>query len=198
MPSIQLDDARTKMNAIRASFDREAAAIRASGKYSDEGKTQALAKSLLTHRKQAAALRATFHVNNEDVRTVSVARLFGLPKNADAATVVAYRDGVDRAAKLADADEATATLTRALEMGDTLLARAIAGHAETRKWGAVTDTYAASAGLEDDLADLRSVPTGGLLKAGLNALFVVPTPAELRGHTDNQLQATAAGTEWTP
>ncbi|WP_156750091.1 hypothetical protein [Mycobacterium sp. E2479] len=190
---MQLEDAKAAMAAIRGSFAREAATIRNSSKYSDEGRAQQLAKSLLAHRKQAAALRANFSADNEDVRSVSVSRLFGLPKNSDAATVIAYRDAADRAVKLADAHEAKATLTRAIEMGDSLMARAIAGHAERRKWGAVTDAYAAHAGLEDDLADLRSVPTGGLLKTGLNALFAVPTPAELHRTTDNELQRIADG-----
>jgi stage V sporulation protein SpoVS len=193
MPSAQLDDAKVKMSAIRASFAREAAEVRNNGKYSDAGRVHALAKSLLAHRKQAAALRASFHANNEDVRAVSVARLFGIPKGADAATVIAYRDAADRAAKIADPDEAAARLTSATEMGDNLMARAIAGHAYTRKWNAVTEAFAENAGLSDDLADLNSVPSGGLLKTGLNALFAVPTPLELRSNTDNELQRIAEG-----
>lgn len=193
MPSVQLDDARKSMTSIRAYSAREAAAIRASDKYSDAGKKQAMAKSLRAHRKKADALRATFQTNNEDVVAVSRARLFAIPKGADAATVIAARDAADRAAKLETADEAAAAIARALELGDTQMAKAIASHSETRKWNAVTDTYAAHAGLEDDLADLRSVPSGGLLKTGLNALFAVPAPIELSSHTDSELQRIADG-----
>lgn len=193
MPSVQLDLVKSKMTGIRSSFSREAAAIRNSSKYSDKGKTQELAKSLLAHRSQAEALRTSFNVNNEDVRCVSVSRLFGLPKVADAATVIAWRDGAERAAKLKDADEAKAAITRALELGDDLMARAIAGYAETQKWRAVTDAYAAHTGLEDDLADLRSIPSGGLLNLGMGALFAVPTPLELRTNTDSELRRIADG-----
>jgi hypothetical protein len=180
MPAMQLDEAKRKMFAIRGSLGREVDQIRNNPKYSDSGRAQELAKSLLIHRNQADSLRSNFSVNNADVRLQLTAKLFGIPKHADPATILVYRDAEDRAAKLSNPDDAAAMLARATEKGDALLARAVAGHAHSRKWQSVTESYAEAVGLADDLDELNSLPSGAMLKTAVTALFSLPTPPELR------------------
>ncbi|MBV8310555.1 MAG: hypothetical protein JO344_09245, partial [Planctomycetaceae bacterium] len=105
---------------------------------------------------------------------------FGIPNRADPATILVYRDAEDRAAKLANADDAEAMLARATEKGDTLLARAVAGYAHSKKWQNVTESYAEAAGLADDLDELNALPSGAMLKTAVTALFSLPMPPELR------------------
>ncbi|MGH3632674.1 MAG: hypothetical protein ACRDTS_00950 [Mycobacterium sp.] len=197
MSAIQLDEAKRKMSAIRDSLGREVDQIRNNPKYSDSGRAQELAKSLLAHRNQADLLRTNFSVNNEDVRLKLTAKLFGIPNRADPATILVYRDAEDRAAKLTNPDDAAAMLARATEKGDTLLARAVAGHAHSKKWQNVTESYAEAAGLADGLDELNALPSGAMLKTAVTALFSLPTPPELRtliGDTsDGRLQRIADG-----
>lgn len=202
MPSIQFDQAKRKMSAIRDSLGREVNQIRNNPKYSDSGRAQELAKTLLVHRRQADSLRTNFSVDNEDVRLKLTAKLFGIPNRADPATILVYRDAEDRAAKLANADDAAAMLARATENGDTLLARAVAGYAHSKKWQNVTESYAEAAGLADDLDELNTLPSGAMLKTAVTALFSLPTPPELRtliGDTsDARLQRIAGGEGFQP
>lgn len=90
------------------------------------------------------------------------------------------RDAQDRAAKLETADDAVKMLKTATEMGDHLLARAVAGHAHAQRWRGVTADYAETTGLTDDLDELNAIPSGGLLATAMTALFRVPTPPELQ------------------
>jgi hypothetical protein len=194
-----LTDVKTKMAGIRASFNNDVQRIRNTTQYSEQGKMQELAKSLIAHRRQAASLRSDFGTDNESVRLSLTSKLFGIPKNADPATVLVYRDAMDRAAKLDNPDDAASMLKRATEQGDPLLARAVASHAHSRKWSDITETYAESTGLAAELDDLNALPSGGALGLAVTALFSVPAPPELRATigavTDTQLQRIADGQE---
>ena len=208
MSAQQLDDVKDQMARIRASLNREIETIRNNSRYCDDGRVQEIAKAVFNHRKQAQSLRDKFTTNNEDVRLRMTSRLFGLPAGSDAATTLVMRDAQDRAAKLESADDAAALLKRATELGDMLLARAVAGHAHAKKWNAVTESYAEAAGLSEALAELESLPSGGWLKTGVNVLFSVKTPPELLPNggasvgflqgadlPDDRLQAIAEGNE---
>jgi hypothetical protein len=199
MPTMQLSEAKRKMTDIRASLKREVDQIRNNSKYSESGRAQEIAKTLLAHRRQAEGLRSNFSTNNEDVRRNLTAKLFGIPANPDPATILVYRDAEDRAAKLTNSDEAETMLIRATETGDRLLARAIAGYAHTKKWPNVTEKYAETNGLADTLDELNALPSGGMLKAAVTALFALPAPAELRtiigDPSDAGLQRVADGNE---
>lgn len=180
MSSVQFDQAKRKMSEIRDGLQREVNQIRNNPKYSDSGRAQEFAKTLLAHRRQADSLRTHFKVDNEDVRLKLTAKLFGIPNRADPTTILVYRDAEDRAAKLTNADDAAAMLVRATENGDTLLARAVAGYAHSKKWQTVTESYADAAGLTSDLDELNALPSGAMLKTAVTALFSLPTPPELR------------------
>jgi hypothetical protein len=197
MPGIALDEAKDKVSRIRNNLAREVDQIRASSRYSDAGRKQEIAKVVLVHRKQVEGLHNNFSADNEGTRAKLAAKLFGVPAGADPATVLVYRDAFDRASKVVSADDAVAMLKRATEMGDIVLARAVAGHAHTNKWRDVTADYAEAAGLSDCLDELNALPSGGLLRTAVTALFSVPTPPELQpgiGDISNaQLQRLADG-----
>lgn len=121
------------------------------------------------------------------------AKLFGIPSGADPASVLIHRD----AAELASLGDATATLKRALEHGDTVLARAVASHAHGQRWDAIVTAYAEQAGQSSELETLNDIPSGGLSKMAVNVLFGVRTPQEVqtvRGDCpDGELERIAAG-----
>lgn len=197
MPSTQLADAKKSMTKIRLEFANEVARIRNSNLYTDAGRRQEIAKATIKYRAKADALKASYSTNNEAQRSLLVSKIFGLPKGADAATVMSFRDAADRAAQLTNPDVAAATLKRALEHGDTVLARAVAAHAHGRGWHDVTESYAQQVGQAADLEALNDIPSGGLTKTAMNLLFLVPTPPEVqtaRGTcSSGELELIAAG-----
>jgi hypothetical protein len=174
-----LNEAREKMSAIRASLKSETDAIRRNGKYTEAGRRQELAMSLINHRRQAESLKKTLTVDNESTRTALAGKLFGIPAGSDAAAVLSFRDANDRADRITNAGDASKMLKRALEQNDLLLARAVAGHAHSKKWSDVTESYAEATGLTDQLDEFDALPTGGMLKVVVAALFLLPAPVEL-------------------
>lgn len=194
MATTQIADAKQRMSAIRASLAREAAAIRADSRYTDSGRRQELAKTLLAHRKQAAALRDNTTLDNDSTRAKLTTKLFGLPADADAGSILAYRDAMDRAAQLRSPADLSDLRERATKLGDHLLARAAAARAFEIGAKDVAKNYAESVGLDDEYEDLAATPTSGMASA---ALFSVPCPAELRTITgqssDDYLQRIADG-----
>ncbi|AFC47922.1 hypothetical protein OCO_15590 [Mycobacterium intracellulare MOTT-02] len=195
--TLSFDDAKKSMAKIRTDFNTEVAGIRTSNLYSDNGRRQEIARATIKYRAKADALKANYAVDNESKRASLSSKIFGLPKGADGATVMSFRDAVDRAAQLADSDAAAATLKRALENGDTVLARAVAAHAHGKRWHDVTESYAQQVGQSADLEELNDIPSGGLTKMATNILFSVQTPKELQtvrgGCSPGELELIAEG-----
>lgn len=194
MPTTSIEDAKRQMTSIRASLKRAVDSINSGDRYTDAGRRQELAKIILAHRKQARTLRDSCSLNNDETRAKLTLKLFGLPPSADASSIPAYRDAVDRASKLRSPKALSDALQRANAMGDHLLARAIAGRAHELNIREVVDTYAETSGQSDDYDDLKAIPSNQFASA---ALFGVPIPAELRGIvggvSDSQLERIADG-----
>lgn len=177
MTTTQIADVKAQMSKIRASLARQCDSIRADTRYTDAGRRVELAKALLAHRKQAAALRDGTKLDNDATRAKLTTKLFGLLADADTGSVLAYRDAVDRASQLRSGTDLAAMRERATAMGDNLLARAAAARAFELGIRDVAKDYAEAAGLDNDYDDLVSTPKSGIASA---ALFSVPTPTELR------------------
>lgn len=194
MTTAQIVGAKQKMSTIRSGLARDVETIRGSSKYSDEGRRQELAKTLLAYRKQAAALRANTMLGNDSARAKLTTKVFGLDDNADAGSILAFRDAVDRASQLRSGTDLQAMRERATRMGDHLLARAAAGRAFELGIRDVAKEYAEAAGLDNEYDDLVATPTSGMASA---ALFAVPCPQELRALvgdvSDDHLQRIADG-----
>lgn len=194
MATTKIADAKVQMSKIRASFARQCDSIRGDARFTDAGRRQELAKALQARRKQAAALRDGTTLDNDATRAKRMTKVFGLPADADAGSILAYRDAVDRAAQLRSATDLKAMRERATAMGDDLLARAAAARAFELGIRDVAKDYAEAAGLDNEFDDLVATPTSSLASA---ALFSVPTPPELRtvvgGVSDDLLQRIADG-----
>jgi hypothetical protein len=176
---MQFDDAKQKMSALRASLNNDVKQICGDVRLSDQGRKHELAKTLLTHRRQAEQYRGSFSADNEQVRKSLTSKLFGIQKDAGPSAVIAERDAQDRAAKLGSADDAASMLVRAQDLGDDSLAKAVAAHAHSRGWHDVTERYAAATGVAGDLDELHQLPSGAQLGLAVTALFAVPAPTEL-------------------
>lgn len=172
---MQLAEARNKMSAIRANLQTEVDTICSHTRYTNAAKVQLIAQVILDARAQATALRDEFVTTSEETRRTLARKLFGLPANADPATVVVYRDSVDRAECLTD-DELAPALARATDSGDQLLARAIAARADKRGLTAIAASYAESNGQAAAYAELADLPSGRNFSAAVAVVFSVPTP----------------------
>jgi len=190
--AVTIDQARERMARIRAALQNEAETIRGHRGYSDAGQRLELAKAYRKSRTQAAALREEFTADNRTRRRELEKRLFGIPNGGDAS---AYRDAVDRAEKVINAEAAEAMLARAQRTGDDLLARAVADRARQLGANSVVQAYAEDAGMTNTLEQLGQVQTGekGL---GVTVLFGVRAPDELHGlENDRALNDFIARTE---
>lgn len=190
----EIADTKKAMSKIRTSFAQKCDSIRADSRFTEGGRRAELAKALLAHRKQAAALREGTTLDNDTTRAKTMTKVFGLPAGADAGSTLAYRDAVDRAAQLRSGTDLKAMRERATAMGDDLLARAAAARAFELGIRDVAKDYAEAAGLDNEYDDLVATPTSSMASA---ALFSVPTPTELRavvgGVSDDMLQRIADG-----
>ncbi|BCO57170.1 hypothetical protein LTQ56_05600 [Mycobacterium intracellulare subsp. intracellulare] len=190
----EIADTKKAMSNIRASFAKTCDSIRTDSRFTEDGRRRELAKTLLAHRKQAAALRDDTTLDNDTTRAKMMTKVFGLPAGADAGSTLAYRDAVDRAAQLRSGTDLKSMRERATAMGDDLLARAAAARAFELGIRDVAKEYAEATGLDDAYDDLVATPTSSMASA---ALFSVPTPTELRavvgGVSDDMLQRIADG-----
>ncbi|WP_201408418.1 hypothetical protein [Mycobacterium paraintracellulare] len=189
-----MTDVKAKANAIRAELRRKADTIDSNPHLTAEGRQAAKARAYLECRNKMRPLRENFPSGNDDIRQRRVQGLFGLPAGSDASTTLAYRDGVERAANLRSPQELSNMLAKAVAMGDHLLARAVAGRAHELGVRSVVEAYAESAGVEDDYADLRDLPSNDLVSA---AMFGLPMPDGLGGPfgriSDTELERIADG-----
>lgn len=172
---ITVDQAREKMTRIRAALKSDLDSIRADHRLTDEGRKLEMAKALRTHRKQAATLREQFSAQAKARRKELHQRLFGLPADADA---LAFRDALDRAENLTSEEQADKALHRAELVGDTLLARAIAGRAHEKGWRDITRNHFTDTAFADNLTELEGL-RGGSSSIGETALFSVIPPHEI-------------------
>lgn len=188
-------DIKTQTNAIRAELRRKTDTIDNNPHLTPEGRQAAKARAYLECRSKMRPLRENFSAGNDDTRGRKVLGLFGLPAGSDASTTLAYRDGVERCANIRSPQELSNMLTRATAMGDHLLARAVAGRAHELGVRSVVEEYAETAGLSDEYADLRALPSNDLVSA---AMFGLPIPAGLGGPlgriSDAELERIAEGT----
>jgi hypothetical protein len=166
------------MSRIRASYKREADAIRDSRSYSVQGRNLELAKVYRTHRQKAAALRAQHAGEIKSRRDELQKRLFGIPSGG---SDLSYRDALDRVDDIRSEEKAEELLTRALRTGDAILAKVVAGHAFSKGWNKVTSSYVEDAGLTNSFEELSELPRGAMNGIGEAALFGLLPPDEI-GH----------------
>lgn len=174
---MQFAEAKAQMSTLRADLQAEIDTICANTHYSRDGKVQLIAAAILAARSKAVELRDEFVTTSGDTRRKLARKLFGLPADADATTVLVYRDAEDRAAKITDPDQFGPLMARALDQGDTLMARAIAARADTKGLTDVAAAYAAGTGQIAAYSELEALPTGRNFNTAVAMVFSVPMPA---------------------
>lgn len=126
--------------ALRDQYARDVDKIRNDSTLSDEGKRIKLAKAYTAMTAKVEALRKA----QQDERTSRTAtlerRVFGT--GSDPAAVATYRDAVSRAEAVTDEEQARQLLDRAVRIGDTQLAKAVALVATERSYTRVWSSYA--------------------------------------------------------
>lgn len=158
MSTPTLDDARNRMNNLRAQLKTELQKVDDNTSYSEPGRRLERGKVVLRHRKQAQQMKEQFVTQVAARRLDLEGRIFGLPDGGDA---LSYRDATDRASKIVGKTEALQQLERAVRSRDDMLARAIAARAYEFGMSTVLDVYGQCRSEEwarNDLDELRQLP----------------------------------------
>ncbi|SCX37977.1 hypothetical protein SAMN03159343_0256 [Klenkia marina] len=167
-------------------FDR----IRADRNLSDEGKR---ANLLSVHQAASKQLRAEHdRIRERDTKHKAdlERRLFGLTPHALGADVISYRDALDRASRIQNADQANELLSMARGSGDKVLERAVFAHAyemagpSAAPWNELVTAYLqARPDLQADVDELSRVShADSILDTQMQLRMQMP--AELAGHVD--------------
>ncbi|GFG71842.1 hypothetical protein [Mycolicibacter senuensis] len=189
---MKLDEAKARVQAIRADLQAQVDTIAGNANFSREGQIHEIAKAIVEHRQKAVDLRDEFVTTSDTARRGLAKKLFGLPADADPTTTLVFRDAQDRAAKITDPDELGRLFTQASNLGDDMMARALASRAYSQGQPDLAATYAADTGQADVLAELNELPSGGNFSAAVGIVFSVGTPTMPPELTD-ALRATAPG-----
>ncbi len=197
---------QTPADKIRATYTVKAAEIKSRRDLSDEGRARQLAKALVTARDEMTKLKRKDAERTNRRRADLQQRHFGNSKSWDSATVISFRDALDRADRLKSPDEAAALLERAIMTGDEVLSRAVAQRAMGRitlkgmgdGWSKVVDRWLEgqpSGTVEDiqELADIEHDSTNVKSRFVQSMSYSLPTPVELNGKNIDRMAYEADG-----
>ena len=182
------DDAIAIRDATKAKFD----AIRNDERLSPAGKQRLMAPHLLAMKKQLTDLQWKSDTYR-DLRAKELKRAtFGTP-GTDALTRMDHRDAVGRAAKVTDPREGEFQMRRALEHGDTIMAKALAQSAVDNGWRSALDLYTeAHPETADALNEIQSLAATPHTKFNDAMYFHADVPQELAKMPEHQIEALAA------
>ncbi len=187
---------------LHAKLNSEVDRVRADRAFTLQAKRVLLARAYRDARRQMDAARAQTLASREQERArltrelFSVAGLLGNIATTETrvGVAVSLRDAQDRAARLADEQEALDLLARAERSGDEVLARAVVERSLEQLWLAPLNAYAeAHPGTEPKLQRLVDLaPVGGLRDdLGVQMQYALHVPVELTGLSDRDLDALA-------
>lgn len=169
---MELNEARTQMANLRADLQQECDEIAGNPNFSTDGKAHQIAAAITAANAKAVELRDTFVTGNEAAERQLRGKLFGLG-SSDPSAIIAYRDASDRAAQINDPDQLGPALDRALDMGDTSMATALAARAHELGAKSIVATYANATGKTDAHKELQSIPTGRNMNTATAVIFSV-------------------------
>jgi hypothetical protein len=154
------------------------------------GRRRRLEQLYTAARDEVDRLRGTLDRDSHGDRRDLERRLFGLPRGADAADVVSFRDATDRVAQVRRPEDLGELMERAAGTGDDMLLRAGFARAwqESRKpltsdtWSGLVAEYAdQNPGVRSDLEALERLTSGRGATAGFmeRMAMSVARPREL-------------------
>ncbi|BBY33358.1 hypothetical protein BST33_10035 [Mycolicibacter minnesotensis] len=170
---MQLNEAITQMAELRKALQNDINTICENTRYSTAGQVHEVAKAIAAANQEAVELRDVFIAGNDTAQRQLSRKLFGIGPAANPSTVIAYRDATDRATQITDPGQLASALTRAIDMGDTSMASAIAARAQTLGANDIVATYATSTGQTDTYNELQAIPTGRNINTATAVVFSV-------------------------
>ena len=148
---------RQQILALKAAYADGLKQVRNDPNLSERGKQQLIARAYTNVSREIEKLSKQDRDINIKRYDEVERKLFGSSANNPEAAL-SFRDAVDRAAKLDDAQTAMQALGTARMSGDETLARAIVMKAWQAGWSNVTDTYAVeNPAVTDQLAELSAL-----------------------------------------
>ncbi|MCS5715110.1 hypothetical protein NVV95_11160 [Herbiconiux sp. CPCC 205716] len=165
----QIEAVRARAKSLQKTIGDDQKAIENNPNLSPEGRKADLAEMKEAARSRMASIRAEENKLATDRRD-SLRRTVMGTVGYDSSSIISYRDAQDRAAKLADRDDAARVMERALTSGDKALASAVAEVALDRGYRDVYNSYASAnpaiAEAAKDLAVMEHYFTsGGMARA---------------------------------
>ncbi|BCZ24745.1 hypothetical protein MYSE111917_01205 [Mycobacterium senriense] len=174
----QIDDLRKQAERIQSRWASTTDRLDADRTLTDIGKR---AKLDTEHAQVSAKLIDLRKKENELItakRQSLEKRLFGLSSVAstDPSQLIAYRDAQDRAARLAQSDDAAELFASAMRSDDATLAAAILARALANGWnGIVTEYVKQHPAAAEDLIDLAQLQQYDSFGAGLSYATIGPS-----------------------
>lgn len=148
----ELNNLRDTASKIRNDFATEVDALNANDKLSMAGKRAELDRREPEYRAKLTELSSRETAALENTRQSLRRQITGVATDGD---VIAFRDAHDRAATLKTAHDARDAMSRALDVGDQALAKAILDTAISKGWdGAVTSYTSANPDMATTISDL--------------------------------------------
>jgi hypothetical protein len=185
------DSVRERIARVQQRLNADVNAIRDNRGYTDQGRRREIAKATLQAKTQVAQIRAE-HVADRTKRRDKFERLaFGLVGDVDAGTLIAVRDAEERAEKITTEADAAAMLHRATQTNDASLASAIGLRAYSRGWTDVANSWATAWDKTAYIEQFEDIPSGKNTNVADSLIFRVPTPQEVAGLKDAEIQRVA-------
>ncbi|WP_052765203.1 hypothetical protein [Mycolicibacterium obuense] len=168
---------RQQITQLQTAYRQALDDIRGDASLSELGKQQLIARAWTNTRAELSRLQQ-LDFDTQVARYNTLERtVFGTAASSTGADAVSFRDAVDRAAKLENAESAMRLLGTSELSGDTVLARAVLMRAWEAGWNDVVESYACNhATVSDKLAELvalrqsldgRASKLGGAMAASL-------------------------------
>ncbi|WP_329411939.1 hypothetical protein OG563_06010 [Nocardia vinacea] len=184
---------KDKITNLRNRVTATAKQLREDKRYTEEGRRNAIAAAYLDAVAQARELHQQYATEARAKRPKLERELFGIPSSGDPTALLSWRDAQDRADRIEGEKDGIRMFERAVQSGDTHLAKAVLARAVRSDWTPIleqADTILP--GSTDKLAELAALPTESLIKLQGISVFRIFPPSETNGVDEETLGQWAA------
>jgi len=191
----------TAVQAEQANLRRSLDYIRSNERLTPQAKRDDIARAYHRATTKIEDLRANCEATSTGRRATLERQLFGIGNALDPVSAsVSLRDAGDRvdAIRAGDSVALARLMGRALQIGDTYLAKAVLQRAWDEGHNDVVNTYLdANSGLESaaqELLNLQRASNPDVFATGFaDAAYITPAPRELTGYSPRQIEKMAEG-----